>query len=458
MTRRRRSRDLPHRHIPNGDSLDELGKRIDAGAPTAATGAPASTSGLDELGRQIETKRGRHSYRRRRRRTRRVVIGSVVAVSVLIAAAAGGSWYYTYEKYKALQNPTLCGTVKKVCDAEIPGKPFNVLVIGSDSRAGLTGPVAAETGAGSVSGQRSDVVRIFHVNPQAGTISVVSIPRDTVVTLLANQGLYGNYNRINVNYSTGPALLVRTIEANFGIPINHVVQVGFGGLIGAVDALGGIYMYFPYPSLDHYSSLNIPHTGCQLINGVQALAVARSRHFEYFQNGYWQYDGTSDFGRIDRQDQFMRALLLRSESLGFDPLNIANFLSAIPKGIQIDDTFGYEELVGLALKFRHFNPKTLAAYTLPTYGVNGTSLGDVLFVDQPAAQQLLVKVFGQVGTLGGLAEPTNPPPTQYYTTPEPPAVATPTVPHHPAHAHVTTTAPLHTEPEYTFNPTACTPK
>lgn len=389
------------------------------------------------------------------------MIGAVVAASVAVAAVAGGSWYYTYEKYKALQNPSFCGVVKKVCDAEIPGKPFNVLVIGSDSRAGLTGQVAAETGAGSVSGQRSDVVRIFHVNAQAGTMSVVSIPRDTVVTLLANQGLYGNYNRINVNYANGPALLVRTIEANFGIPINHVVQVGFGGLIGAVNALGGIYMDFPYPSLDRYSSLNIPRTGCQLISGVEALAVARSRHFEYFENGVWQYDGTSDFGRIDRQDQFVRALMLRAESMGFDPLSIANFLSAIPKGIQIDNTFGYEELVGLALKFRHFNPKTLAAYTLPTDAVNGTSLGDVLFVDQPAAQQLLVNVFGQVGTLGGLSEPTNPPPTQYYTTPEPPAVATPKAPPRSTstHAHVTTTtAPLHTEPWYTFNPTACTPK
>ena len=464
MKRRRGSRDLPDRHIPNGGSLERLGDRIAAGAPAAVSTGAAATVGLDELGRQIDATSGRHTRRRRRWRPRRVVIGSVVAFSVLIAAAAGGSWYYGYLKYKALQNPKLCGTTKKVCDAEIPGKPFNVLVIGSDSRAGLSGTVAAQTGAGSVSGQRSDVVRIFHVDPKAGTISVVSIPRDTMVTLLANQGLYGSFNRINVNYLAGPALLVRTIKANFGIPINHVVQVGFGGLIGAVNALGGIYMNFPFPALDHYSSLNIPHTGCQLISGIQALAVARSRHFEYFQNGYWQYDGTSDFGRIDRQDQFMRALILRSESLGFDPVSIANFLSAIPQGIQIDDTFGYEELVGLALKFRHFNPTTLSAYTLPTYGAVNASIGDVLYVDQPAAQQLLVKVFGQVGTLGGLSVPTKPPPTQYLTTPEPPVVATPTtVPtttsSGPRVVHVTTTtAPLHTEPWYTFNPTACKPK
>jgi LCP family protein required for cell wall assembly len=388
------------------------------------------------------------------------VIGGVVAISVSVAAVAGASWYYAYQKYKAAQNPNFCGVVHKVCTPEVPGKPFNVLVIGSDSRAGLSGTVAAQTGAGSVSGQRSDVVRIFHVNPQAGTVSVVAIPRDTMVTLLANQGLYGNFNRINVNYASGPALLVRTIEANFGIPINHVVQVSFSGLIDAVNALGGIYMYFPYPALDHYSSLHVPHTGCQLINGVQALAVARSRHFEYFQNGYWQYDGTSDFGRIDRQDQFIRALMLRAKNT-YNPARLIDLIGAIPSGIQYDDTFGFNELIGLGLKFHGFNPANLNAFTLPTYGAVNASIGDVLYVDQPAAQQLLVKVFGQVGTVGGLTEPTSPPPTQYLTTPLPPSVATPTIPRHATSTTVhvtTTTAPLHTEPWYTFNPTACTPK
>ena len=272
---------------------------------------------------------------------RRVVIGSVVSLIVAVAAVAGASAYYAYQKYKAAQNPSFCGIVHKVCRPEVPGKPFNVLVIGSDSRAGLSGTVAAQTGAGSVSGQRSDVVRIFHVNPQAGTIGVVSIPRDTMVTLLANQGLYGNFNRINVNYSGGAALLVRTIEANFGIPINHVVQISFSGLINSVNALGGIYMNFPYPALDRYSSLNIHHAGCQVLNGIQALAVARSRHYEYFANGYWQYDGTSDFGRIDRQDQFIRALLLRAKNT-YNPTRLIDLVGAIPSGIQYDNSFGFK--------------------------------------------------------------------------------------------------------------------
>ena len=84
----------------------------------------------------------------------------------------------------------------------------------------------------------------------------------------------------------------------------------------------------------------------------------------------------------------------------------------------------------------------------------------MLFVDQPAAQQMLVKIFGQVGTLGGLTEPTNPPPNSAFETPPPPAVATPEAAlrrRRPGHHVTSTTQPLHTEPWYTFDPVACTP-
>ena len=109
---------------------------------------------------------------------------------------------------------------------------------------------------------------------------MLSIPRDTVVTLLANQSLYGKFNRINVNFGNGPSLLAQTITANFGIPINQIVGE-LRGLINAADAIGGVYLDFPYPSWDPYSGLRILHPGCQLVEGFQALAVVRSRHFYY---------------------------------------------------------------------------------------------------------------------------------------------------------------------------------
>jgi LCP family protein required for cell wall assembly len=277
-----------------------------------------------------------------------------------------------------------------------------------------------------------------------------------MVSLLANLDLYGNTNRINVNYQNGPALLVRTIEANFGIPINHVVQVGFGGLVNAVNDVGGVWMDFRYPAIDHYSSLSIPHAGCQRLDGFEALAVARSRHYYYEQGGVWQYDGTSDFGRIDRQNQFLRGLIDAVKRNDFNPTEMASFASDLPEGVAIDNTFSTNQLLGLAWDFHNFNPNELAAYTLPVVGAYDPRVGDVLYVDQPTAQQLLVKVFGQVGTPGGLTRPTLPPPNLSGETPQPPVVEL-AVAHHVVHHTTTTTVPLHTQPQYTFNPVACEP-
>ncbi len=334
-------------------------------------------------------------------------------VAVIVAVLGGG---YLYANYRFGQIPKIhvAGELP-----QLSGKPFNILEIGSDTRAGLTGKVAIATGASTTPGQRSDVVKIMHIDPQAGTISVLSIPRDTIVTLLANQSLYGNANRINVNFANGPSLLAQTITANFGIPIQHVIVVSFAGLINSIDAIGGIYLDFRYPAKDELSGLNIKTTGCQIVTRFQALAVARSRHYEWYQNGVWNFDGSSDFGRIVRQDAFMRAMINRVRGL-YNPLSINSFLSKIPQGITLDDKFTLTELIAMAVKFHGMNPSSMLTYTLPTNAVNGTSLGDVLDVAEPAAQQMLVNLYGS-----SLMTPTNPPPNASGQTPLPPHI-TPT--------------------------------
>lgn len=401
-----------------------------------------------------------------------------VAVIVLIVGVVGGGYWYANWRFHQIRT-----IVVPTIQYPVPGQPFNILAIGSDSRAGLSSVVARQTGAntGSVSGQRSDVIKIIHVDPNAGTITILSIPRDTTVSLLANQSLYGRFNRINVNYGAGPSLLVRTITANFGIPINHVIQVNFNGLIGAAEAVGGVYLDFRYPSHDPWSDLAIWHPGCQLVNSTMALAVARSRHFYYAPKGHpawpknwsqlsdnqlaadgWIYDGTSDFGRIDRQTSFLRALFSRVKSKLDDPFAINAFLGSLPEGITIDSTFSLREIVGLALKFHGYNTASMKTYTMPEVPatVNGA---DLEFVEQPYAQQLLVSIFGSA-----LRRPTNPPPNTALATPQPPNVAATTTstlrvttstrkPTHPvATSTTTTTNPTLALP--IFDPVPCTPK
>jgi LCP family protein required for cell wall assembly len=420
--------------------------------------AVAQRSGVTRKPRKI------HQHRLRRN----LIIAGVSLIALVVVIAGGGYLYANWQfskitKIKVTNEPTAYA-----------GQPFNILVVGSDSRVGLTGVVARQTGAttGSVSGQRSDVVKVVHVDPIAGTIATVSIPRDTMVTLLAYQSLYGQFNRINVNLRKDPSLLAQTITANFGIPINYTIVVSFAGLINAADALGGVYLNFPYQSWDPYSQLKILHPGCQLITGVQALDLSRSRHFYYNVKGTttfptaktsyttlmstgWAYDGTSDFGRIDRQNAFLRAMVNRAKGI-YNPLTITSFLSKLPQGIALDQKFTLNDLIKLAVRFHNLSANAIQTWTLPNYSAL-SPVGSVLFVQEPQTQQLLVNIFGK-----GLVAPTNPPPNPSLQTPAPPHVTpttttTTTAPSTKKKKTTTTTIPNPTLSVPSFDPVPCTP-
>jgi LCP family protein required for cell wall assembly len=375
-----------------------------------------------------------------------VLLGAVVFVSLLLVLVGVG---YGYVQYRFHQVSKV--TVKHLKIAPV-GKPFNVLLIGSDSRVGESTSDASHFGSSAVqTGQRSDVVKIVHVDPATGQIRVLSIPRDTVVQVAGDTSQIGKYNRINATYNNGPDQLVQTIEADFGIPISHVVQIDFAGFRGAVDSIGGIYLNFPYPAQDTYTGLNVTSTGCQHVNGGYSLALARSRHYEYFKDGYWQYDGTSDYGRIQRQNAFLRALINQAETK-YNPLTINAFIGSVVQGVTIDSTFSVAGLISLAREFHAFSSSSLVTATLPTYGSDSSVfgyLGSVLYVQQPDADQAVAQFLGEA------SEPiVSPPPDPYGS----PATTTTTgastggsTPPTSSSSTTTTTAPSD------FNPTPCTP-
>jgi LCP family protein required for cell wall assembly len=391
-----------------------------------------------------EATKGRKKKKTRRSWPERILLAAVVVVILAIVGMGVG---YGYIEYRFDQVTKVA--VKHLKVAAV-GQPFNMLVIGSDSRAGDTPSQAASLGV-TTDGQRSDVVKIVHVDPATGQIRVLSIPRDTMVTVAGDTTQVGQYNRINATYNTGPDQLVQTIEADFGIPINHVVQVNFTGFRGAVDAIGGINLNFPVPAKDDYTGLNITQPGCQHLNGGYSLAVARSRHYQYYQGGYWQTDGTSDFGRIQRQNAFLKALINQAESR-YNPLTINAFIGSVVQGVTIDNTFTSAGLIQLAQEFHSFSSASLATATMPTYQQSSNafaSYGDVLYVQQPDAQQTITQFLGQAPDTA-----TTPPPDPYGN-PTAVPVAAPvsgtTAPGEtttPTSSTTTTTVP-------NFDPTAC---
>ena len=442
---------------PDSGAIDATGVTPATGAgPLTAKGAEVPVADMGSAMTRRErreanssgapSKRGAKGSKPKRTWLDWVLLSGVVLVSVALVAVVSG---YAYVQYRFGQVTKV--TVKHLRVAPV-GAPFNVLLIGSDSRANVSGKDQNAYGTSSTAGgQRSDVIKIAHVVPATGQVSILSIPRDTVVKVAGDTSQIGSYNRINATYNNGPDQLVQTIEFNFGISIQHVVQLNFIGFRGAVDAIGGVNLNFPYPARDDFTGLNIATAGCQHVNGGYSLAVARSRHYQYYANGYWQSDGTSDFGRIQRQNAFLKALINQAQKQ-YNPLTLNAFIGSVIQGVTIDSTFTVTELAALAQHFKGFASSSLAASTLPTYASDSSefySLGAVLYVQEPQATQVISQFLGGPAPTA-LTPPPGPYGTVATTTTSPTGYGTGTgTPTTTAPAVTTTTIPVN------FDPTPC---
>src|SRR5262249_45069633 len=146
------------------------------------------------------------------------------------------------------------------------GKPFTMLVVGSDTRQGLN----PSDNFGKVAGQRADVIILVRVVPASHTARLLSVPRDLYVPIAGTNGSA----KINSAFDKGPDQLIQTVEHAFGLEINHYLLVNFDSFRQVVDALGGIQMNFPVAVRDwkdghNQSGLNIASPGCVHLNGNQ---------------------------------------------------------------------------------------------------------------------------------------------------------------------------------------------
>ena len=311
--------------------------------------------------------------------TRRGLIALGVVLVLIIALVVGGYFYFVYPLHSLTRID-----VKNLHHPK-PGAPFTVLVTGSDSRSFVkTKGQCKSFGCGSeTGGQRSDVIILARVVPATRKIEMLSIPRDTWVTIPGNVQYISGQNRINAAFNTGPALLVQTIEQDFHIPVNYFVAVNFPGLQDMVDSIGGIHLKFKYPVKDVVSGLHVKFAGCQLVGGVQALALVRSRHLQYKEHGVWESDYGSDFTRIRNQQAFFRAVVHQLNSQITNPIAVHDFINAAVHNLTIDESLSTGTMFNLAREFHSFPAGSLKAVTLPTVGPYITSGGaDVLL---PAA-------------------------------------------------------------------------
>lgn len=189
------------------------------------------------------------------------------------------------------------------------GLGTNWLLVGSDSRAGLSNDEERQLSTGEADGNRTDTMMLVHVEAFGGQTSIVSLPRDSLVKV------DGSTARLNSAYSAGgPQLLTRTVEQASGLRIDHYAEIGFEGFASMVDAVGGVNMCLKEPLDDPKAGIDLAG-GCQELDGTKALGFVRSRDFP-----------NADLQRVQNQRAFLAALMAKATS----PLTLANPFATVP--------------------------------------------------------------------------------------------------------------------------------
>ncbi|MFB7229615.1 LCP family protein [Streptomyces fimicarius] len=306
----------------------------------------------------------RASRRQARPRKRRRGLKITLGVLCVLLLATGGTAYWLYSR--------LDGNIKGV-DIEkalgedrpekLPTSGQNLLVLGSDSRAGAENRELG--GGGAVSGARSDTALVVHIPEGRSKAVAVSIPRDTLVTRPACAGDDGSTvsaeKRVMFNSvyaQVGPACVVKTVEKMSGVRIDHYLEINFAGFKDLVDAIGGVTVDVPQDIHDKASGLNLT-AGPQRLDGTESLAYVRTRH------GIG--DG-SDLGRIGLQQQFLLALLseVKSQDLLGSPASSYRIADSATKALTTDS--GLASLTSLAEFARSMNgvdPGSMETIMLP---------------------------------------------------------------------------------------------
>ena len=204
---------------------------------------------------------------------------------------------------------------------------------------------------------------IAHIDPKAENKGfLVSIPRDTWVSIPDHGS-----GKILGAYNYGPAMLINTIKQNFGIKIRHYLEVDFATFSAVVDAIGTVDIFFPAPAYDKKTGLDIKTPGCNPLDGLQALAYARSRDYHYKTASGYKTDGRYDLGRIQRQQYFLRSLAQEAINKGGrNPLVAKRLVEKTVSHLAHDSAMHLDDFLLLANSFRDVDPTALEMTTLPT--------------------------------------------------------------------------------------------
>ncbi|MFG3516340.1 LCP family protein [Streptomyces bobili] len=317
-----------------------------------------------------------HGERQRGRRSRTLkAVGLTLAGTLVLGVAAAGWAYWQLNGNirgvdvdsalgdnrppRAVTTPSTSGTAAA---APLPTEAVNILVLGSDSRSGAENQAL---GGGDSSGARSDTAMVVHIDAGRTSATVVSIPRDTLVTrpscpLPSGGSTEVSYGAMfNSAYSLGgPVCAVKTVETLTDVRMDHFVEVDFTGFAKLVDALGGVTVTTTEDIEDEDSHLSLA-AGTHHLDGERALALARTRH------GIG--DG-SDLGRIGLQQTLVKALLeqISSTDLLTSPTRLYRVADAVTGSLTTDTGLdSLAQLMELGQSLQGLSAANVTTVTLP---------------------------------------------------------------------------------------------
>jgi LCP family protein required for cell wall assembly len=247
------------------------------------------------------------------------------------------------------------------------GEELNILLAGADNGPGPS--IAEDVAAGTwESGEhRSDTIMILHIPADRSTAYLVSIPRDSYVDIYDENGDFAYTDKINSAFSLyGPSGYLSTIEHLTGLRMDHLAIIDWKGFKDLSSALGGVEVYIPETFYDSSQKITWQE-GHQKLEGEQALQYVRTR--------YGLEDG--DFGRIARQQNFLRSMMgeLLSEGTVTNPLKLTSALRAITDNLTVDDDWSGGGMRDLALQLRDIRTDDVTFLTAPTAGYGTTPEG-----------------------------------------------------------------------------------
>ena len=300
----------------------------------------------------------------------------VIAVGLLIG---GGALVYANQRLdnrkvvtitpsgKGDSGPVAQNQLDNLPEGDLSTKNF--LITGRDNNACVDQKSQYAGAVGERSGYAglTDTIMLIRVNPKDNQAAVLSFPRDLWVKIAKSD----SKNRINTAYRPNePQRLIDTIMSNFGIGVDHYISVDFCAFKTIVNAVGGVRIPFAYPARDLATNFRVKSAGCAKLKGDEALAYVRSRHYAYFdtKKNKWVGDPSGDWGRIARQQDFLRRVLRAALDKGVTNPAVANdLLGAALKDVITDDNLSALKLLQLARAMRNVSEKDVRTYTV--YGV-----------------------------------------------------------------------------------------